>query len=168
MPSHFKIRCILVITLNLFIIAILIRAIQRANPRDKDAPKKWYAVQNSTGLVPETKVAELISDETTLNPSEALMSIRQLRKVIQRLMADGHSVKLGDWGTFSPSLNSRGKDKKEDLKATDINAVNINFQPGEELKAAMQKVEFIWIDKLIEGKTNTGGGSGEDDRPVIE
>lgn len=62
--------------------AILIRAIQRANPRDKDAPKKWYAVQNSTGLVPETKVAELISDETTLNPSEALMSIRQLRKVI--------------------------------------------------------------------------------------
>ena len=101
--------------------AILIRAIQRANPRDKNAPKKWYAVQNSTGLVPETKVAELIADETTLNPSEALMSIRQLRKVIQRLMADGHSVKLGDWGTFSPSLNSRGKDKKEDLKATDIN-----------------------------------------------
>ena len=86
--------------------AILIRAIQRANPRDKNAPKKWYAVQNSTGLVPETKVAELIADETTLNPSEALMSIRQLRKVIQRLMADGHSVKLGDWGTFSPSLNS--------------------------------------------------------------
>ena len=147
--------------------AILIRAIQRANPRDKDAPKKWYAVQNSTGLVPETKVAELISDETTLNPSEALMSIRQLRKIIERLMADGHSVKLGDWGTFSPSVNSKGKDKKEDLKATDINAV-INFQPGEELKAAMQKVEFIWIDKLIEGKTNTGGGSGEDDRPVIE
>ena len=98
------------------------------------------------------------------------MSIRQLRKVIQRLMADGHSVKLGDWGTFSPSLNSRGKDKKEDLKATDINCVNINFQPGEELKAAMQKVDFVWIDKLVEGKTNTGGGSGESgsDRPEIE
>ena len=144
--------------------AILIRAIQRANPRDKNAPKKWY------GLVPETKVAELIADETTLNPSEALMSIRQLRKVIQRLMADGHSVKLGDWGTFSPSLNSRGKDKKEDLKATDINCVNINFQPGEELKTAMQKVDFVWIDKLVEGKTNTGGGSGDSgsDRPEIE
>ena len=148
--------------------AIFIRAIKSVNPRDKDATKKWYAVQNSTGLVGETKVAELIADETTLNPSEALMSIRQLRKIIERLMADGHSVKLGDWGTFSPSVNSKGKDKKEDLKATDINAVNINFQPGEELKAAMQKVEFIWIDKLIEGKTNTGGGSGEDDRPVIE
>lgn len=148
--------------------AILIKAIQRANPRDKDAPKKWYAVQNSTGLVPETKVAELIADETTLNPSEVLMSIRQLRKIIQRLMADGHSVKLGDWGTFYPSLNSSGKVKKEDLKATDINCVNINFQPGEELKAAMQKVDFVWIDKLVEGKTNAGGGSGEDDRPVIE
>ena len=79
-------------------------------------------------------------------------------------------MKLGDWGTFSPSLNSRGKDKKEDLKATDINCVNINFQPGEELKTAMQKVDFVWIDKLVEGKTNTGGGSGDSgsDRPEIE
>ena len=150
--------------------SILIKAIQRANPRDKNAPKKWYVVQNSTGLIGETEVADLIADETTLNPAEALMSLRQFRKILQRLMSDGHSVKLGNWGTFSPSLNSKGKDKKEDLKATDITCVNINFQPGEELKTVLQKVDFVWIDKLVEGKTNTGGGSGESggDRPEIE
>ncbi|WP_304250040.1 HU family DNA-binding protein [Parabacteroides gordonii] len=148
---------------------ILVKAIQRINPRNKDAAKKWFAVQNSAGLVGETKVAELIADETTLNPAEALMSIRQLYKILLRLLLSGNSVKLGNWGTFSITLNCKGVEKKDDLKATDIVRVNINFQPGEEMKTALQKAEFVWIDKLVEGKTTPGGGSGpEDDRPVIE
>lgn len=147
---------------------ILVKAIQRINPRNKDATKKWFAVQNSAGLVSETKVAELIADETTLNPAEALMSIRQLYKILLRLLLSGNSVKLGNWGTFSITLNCKGVEKKDDLKATDIVRVNINFQPGEEMKTALQKAEFVWIDKLVEGKTTPGGGGPEDDRPVIE
>ncbi|MEY8612760.1 HU family DNA-binding protein [Parabacteroides segnis] len=148
---------------------ILVKAIQRINPRNKNAAKKWFAVQNSAGLVSETKVAELIADETTLNPAEALMSIRQLYKILLRLLLSGNSVKLGNWGTFSITLNCKGVEKREDLKATDIIRVNVNFQPGEDMKTALQKAEFIWIDKLVEGKTNTGGGSeGGSDRPEIE
>ena len=64
--------------------SILIKAIQRANPRDKNAPKKWYVVQNSTGLIGETEVADLIADETTLNPAEALMSLRFLHPLTVR------------------------------------------------------------------------------------
>lgn len=67
---------------------ILVKAIQRINPRNKNAAKKWFAVQNSAGLVSETKVAELIADETTLNPAEALMSIRQLYKILLRLIVE--------------------------------------------------------------------------------
>lgn len=147
---------------------ILIKAIQRINPRNKSAAKKWYAVQNSAGLVDETKVAELIADETTLNPAEALMSLRQLYKILLRLLLSGNSVKLGNWATISVTLNSKGVEKKEDLKATDIVRVNVNFQPGEDMKNALQKAEFIWIDKLVEGKSNTGGGGGGSDRPEIE
>ncbi|RHR40171.1 DNA-binding protein [Parabacteroides sp. AF18-52] len=145
---------------------ILVKAIQRINPRNKNAAKKWFAVQNSAGLVSETKVAELIADETTLNAAEALMSIRQLYKILLRLLLSGNSVKLGNWGTFSITLNCKGVEKKEDLKATDIMRVNINFQPGEEMKIALQKAEFVWIDKLVEGKVNAGGGGS--DRPEIE
>ena len=147
--------------------SILIKAVQRRNPLDKNAPLKWYPVQNSTGLVDETEVADQIADETTLNPSEALMAIRQFRKILQRLLLDGHSVKLRNWGTFNTSLNTKGADNKEDLTVGNIQKVNINFLAGEDLKIAMQRANFVWIDKLVEGK-KTGSEGGGEDRPEIE
>lgn len=50
---------------------------QRANPNDEDAPKKWYVTQVTAAQVDETQVAMDLADETTLNPSEAMMPIRQ-------------------------------------------------------------------------------------------
>lgn len=130
--------------------SIPLKRIARKNPMKPDEVARWYPVQNSTGMIDEDKVAELIADETTLNPVEALMAIRQLRKVAQRLLMDGHSVKLGNWGTFSVTLKTKGADKKEDVKVGNIEKVNVNFQAGEDLKTAMQKAEFIWIDKMVE------------------
>lgn len=138
--------------------SIFLKPVQRHNPLDKDAPMKWYPVQYTTKMVNENEVAELIADETTLNPMEAQMAIRQLRKVVQRLLLDGKSVKLGNWGTFNVTLNTEGAATKEALTARNVKMVNINFQPGEELKTAMQKADFVWLNKIAE----SGGGSGPD------
>lgn len=130
--------------------SIFLKPVQRHNPLDKDAPHKWYPVQYTTKMVDENEVAELIADETTLNPMEAQMAIRQLRKVVQRLLLDGKSVKLGNWGTFNITLSSEGAETKEALTARNVKAVNINFLPGDELKAAMQKADFVWLNKIVE------------------
>ena len=64
--------------------------------------------------------------------------------------------------------------KREDLTARNIKAVNIVFQPGSELKPAMQKATFAWLNKLAEGKqsattspdsgsTGSGGEGGSSD-----
>ena len=124
-------------------------------------------------LVGESEVAEMIADDTTLNPMEAQMAIRQLRKVVQRLLLDGKSVKLGNWGTFNVTLSTEGADTKEALSARNVKTVNINFQPGDELKTAMQKADFVWLNKIVEGSTSTDSESPDeidegDDRPVIE
>ena len=50
--------------------SIFLKPVQRANPSDPDAPKKWYPVQYTTKMVDENEVAMLIADETTLNPME--------------------------------------------------------------------------------------------------
>lgn len=143
--------------------SILIKGVKRHNPQDMDAPMKWYPVQNSTGQVDETRVAELIADETTLNPAEALMAIRQLRKVTQRLLLDGHSVQLGNWGSFSVTLHTHGAETRETLTARNVDSVNIDFQAGTDLKTAMQKAEFVWIDKLVEGSSTPSPDAGSGD-----
>ena len=77
-------------------------------------------------------------------------------------------MKLGNWGSFYPTLNTEGAETKEALTARNIKAVNIMFQPGDELKAAMQKADFAWINKMMGEESKPGDDSGEDDRPVIE
>lgn len=70
-------------------------------------------------------------------------------------------MKLGDWGTFNITLNTDGAERREELTARNVRRVNVNFQPGDEMKAAMQKADFVWLDKMVEGITASDTG-GED------
>lgn len=152
--------------------SIFLKPVQRRNPLKPEEAMKWYPVQNTVKMVDETEVAELIAEETTLNPMEAQMAIRQLRKIVQRLLLDGKSVKLGNWGSFNVSLNTEGAATKDELTARNVKSVNINFQAGEELKAAMQKADFVWLNKMVEGnapdtpQTPEEGGGGEAPDPM--
>ena len=129
--------------------AILLKTVARKNPLDKDAAPKYYPVQKTVKMVEETTVAELIADETTLNPAEALMAIRQLRKVLLRELMNSNSVQLGNWGSFGITLNTTGSDTPETVKATNVEKVNVRFTPGIEMKEALQKAQFEWIDKEV-------------------
>lgn len=127
--------------------AILLKTVMRKNPMDKDAAPKYYPIQKTVRMVDETTVAEQIADETTLNPAEALMAIRQLRKVLLRELMNSNSVKLGNWGSFGITLNTTGAESPETVKANNVKQVKVNFTPGTEMKEALQKAQFEWLDK---------------------
>lgn len=156
---------------------IVLKKVQRTNPIKKDV--KWYAVQKTLKQLTENEVAKRIADETTLNPSEALMAIRQLRKVVQQALLDGQSVRLGDWGSFYAAITSVGAETEKSLTAKSVKQVKINFKPGSELKAAMQTASYVWAEDLAGGSatdssasdsTTSGGsassGSGDDSNPL--
>ena len=142
---------------------IILKKMQRYNPQKKDEPKKWYAVQQTLKQLDESEVANRIADETTLNPAEALMAIRQLRKVVQQALTEGQSVKLGNWGSFYAAVSSTGYPTQKELTAQAIRNVKINFKPGDELKAAMQKASFVWVEDLMKEKPSSASGSGSTD-----
>lgn len=142
--------------------AILVKPVQKINPQDQEAAKKWYVTQVTTAQVDETQVAMDLADETTLNPSEAMMAIRQLRKILLRRLLGGESVKLGNWGSFSVSISSIGVDTKAAVTARNIKGVNLIFQPDEVFKADLQKATYAWVDKLAEGR-NANETPGDSD-----
>lgn len=53
--------------------------------------------------------------------------------------------------------------KKKELTARNIKRVNIKFQPGNELKIALQKADFVWLDKVLQG--NNVAEEGEKETP---
>lgn len=96
---------------------------------------------------------------------EAAMALRQLGKIVRRLLLDSKSVRLGNWATLSVTLSSEGSNTKEELTARNIKTVNTNFQPSEDLHAALQKADFVWINKIMDGKPGSDSGTTEPGNP---
>ena len=128
---------------------ILLNKVERANPLNKTASKKWYATVKTLTQISENVVAKQIAEETTLNPKEAEMSIAQFKKVLINSLLSSSSVQLGDFGSFYLTCNSEGYDTKEEVHAGAVKGLNIRFLPGKELKEAINKAHFVFVEGLM-------------------
>lgn len=127
---------------------LLFNKVQRGNPAKPDEPKKWYLSLKSLGLIGEKEVAKQIADETTLNPKEAEMALAQFEKILQRLLLDGHTVQLGDWGYFKLTMNCDGAATEKEAVVANVKKINIRFQAGKGLQEAINKATFIPASSL--------------------
>jgi predicted histone-like DNA-binding protein len=122
--------------------ALFFKRILRGNPSNPAAPKLWYPILRSVGLVKEKKLAELLADETTLNPKEAEMTLYQLLKVIIRLLLDGHTVQLGELGSFRLTARGEGSETEAEVNANKIKSVHIHFTASDSLREQINKATF--------------------------
>jgi predicted histone-like DNA-binding protein len=127
---------------------VFFNKVERGNPTDLSAPKQWYPVLKSTGLVKEKDVARLLSEETTLNPKEAEMSVSQLFKVVVRLLLDGHTVQLGSLGTFRLTARSHGVPTEAEVNAQLIQKLMVRFSESNDLKEAVAKATFMDVASM--------------------
>jgi len=122
---------------------IFYNKMERGNPGDATAPKRWYPVLKSTGMVKEREVTKLLADETTLNPKEAEMAVSQLLKVVTNLLLNGNTVQLGSLGSFRVTAATEASNTKEEVNAAKIKKINLRFTESDELKIALKKAKFI-------------------------
>ena len=127
---------------------ILFKTVERANPQDRTAPKKWFPILKTISQVKEKAVAREIADETTLNPKEAEMALSQLEKVLIRNLLASNSVQLGDWGSFRLTCNGESSDTQKEVTAGKIKKLNIRFTPGKALTEALKNASYVPADKL--------------------
>ena len=125
---------------------------ERGNPGNPAAPKKWYPVLKSTGMVKEREVARQIADETTLNPKEAEMAISQALKVVTALLLSGSTVQLGSLGSFRLTASTEASDTPEQVTASKIKKLNVRFTESEDLKNALKKAKFVDAATMSPGK----------------
>ncbi len=128
--------------------SLLYNKVQRGNPAKPEEPKKWYLSLKSLGMVGEKEVARQIADETTLNPKEAEMALAQFEKILQRLLLDGHTVQLGDWGFFQLTISCEGAETEKEAVVANVKKINIRFKAGKSLQEAVNKATFIPASSL--------------------
>ena len=127
---------------------IFYNKIQRVNPSNPGAPKLWYPVIKSTKLGGEKALAKKLTEETTLNQKAAEMAVHQLMKVIPELLSSGHTVQLGEMGSFRVTAQTEGSETEAAVSASKIKKLNVRFTESESLKEAMQKADVIDLASL--------------------
>lgn len=116
--------------------------VERGNPGNAAAPKKFYAQLKSSGEVTTRQLMKEISARSTVSAADTMAVIESLLEILPEKLSQGQIVRLGDFGSFSASVSSEGADTAEEFTATRITKYSIKFRPGKELNKAVATVDY--------------------------
>ncbi|WP_321376023.1 HU family DNA-binding protein [uncultured Draconibacterium sp.] len=118
------------------------KLIQKSNPRDLTAPKKFYASHASSGRKTIKTISRDIEDKSSLSRGDIGNVLDNLVDQIPKYLLDGQSVSLGELGSFRLTLSSEGAEQEADFNTSMIKNVKIVFTPGKMLKEEVAKARF--------------------------
>lgn len=90
-----------------------------------------------TGTMTKQQVIDVIERTTTLTSADIKACLDALEWAIVDAMKDGKSVRLGDLGSFRPTITSEGTADLEKCNASLIKRVRVRFTPSGRMNALM-------------------------------
>lgn len=75
-------------------------------------------------------IATRIEKRSTVASSDCKAVLDALQFEIKEALASGNSVRLGDLGSFRPTISGKPADTEKDVKATNVEKLNVRFTPG--------------------------------------
>ncbi len=117
--------------------------VERGNPGNPQAPKKFYPSIQSSGRVTTRQLAEQAAKESTVSPADIMAAIESFLSVIPTKLAKGNIVELGDFGTFWLRTTSEGAVTVEEVRSSQITSLLPRFNPGRLFKHVLDGVEYI-------------------------
>lgn len=117
--------------------------IERKNLQDPKAAPKFYASAKADGEINlKTLSKEIAGGSTTVSDTDVLAVLNDLIKTVNRHLAEGKIVKLGDFGNFQVSISSDGAETAEKVTSSLIRSNKINFRPGGDLRDMLSTVKY--------------------------
>ena len=116
--------------------------VERGNPTNREAPKKFYASIQSSGRLSLRQLAAIAADRSTLTEADFIAAVESFLAIIPRELAKGNIVELGDFGTFWLRTTSAGAETSEEVRADQIIGVLPRFNPGKEFKQVLNQIKF--------------------------
>ena len=117
--------------------------VERGNPQDQGAPKKFYPSLQSSGRRSVRQLTQRITQMCTVSSPDTMAVLESLLTVIPQELAEGNIVELGDFGSFWLRSSSEGADAMDQVNASQVTNVLPRFIPGKEFKKALATVDFV-------------------------
>ena len=107
------------------------------SPVDKSV--KYYARLAPVSPVKLNQLAEAISAESTVTIHDVKAVLSALEAEIYRQLRNGYSVRLGDLGSFRPTLSSVGTETADEFTTSHIKKVNVRFHSSTKIRFELSK-----------------------------
>lgn len=121
---------------------ILIKSVQKVNPLDRTAEKKYYVQAVSTGEVDLERLAYLVSNQSSVNEGDCYNVILSLVHNIADELKQGKIVRLDRLGAFQIGVQSQGIEAEEEVGGHLVNKTRLNFRPSKRMKNMLASVDF--------------------------
>ena len=106
----------------------------------KDAGTEKYCPQMVKGqTVDFDKMAEMIEKVSAMSRGDILSVLDQMATTAVWMLQEGHAVRFGSLGIFTPSAKVKMKATADEVEAEDIEKLRVRFRPSSELNEKMQK-----------------------------
>lgn len=122
--------------------SIKFRPLERINPQDITAQKKYYAAVVANGSVDFETLAAQISEQCTVTETDCLAVLNVLEQNIVRELGQGRIVRLGKLGNFQVSLSSQGYNTEKEVSASSITNSRILFRPAKKLRNLLKNLSY--------------------------
>lgn len=126
--------------------AIKYNVIERGNPSDPTAPKKFYASSSIDGNADIEVLTERVEQISTMSGGDIRGVLYTLTDVVPSLLSEGKSVRIGDLGIFRVSISSEGSDTAEEVSADNVRGAKIIFTPGKKFKDMLDDLSFKKVE----------------------
>lgn len=108
----------------------MIRYVIRGMKNPRSGQLKYYPQISPTVPVLRKQVIQRIEKTCTLTSSDIKACLDALEDVIVDLLTQGCTVRLGDLGSFRPTLSAEGTTDPEECTAALIKRVRVKFCPS--------------------------------------
>ena len=122
--------------------SIKFKVLPRKNPRDLEAPEKFYAAAIADGEVDLEGLAEMIAYQCTVTDSDCYAVLTALEHNIVNELKQGRIIKLGRLGNFQVGLSSDGKETAAEVNSSSIRKNRVLFRPGKRLRSMLNNVSY--------------------------
>jgi len=122
--------------------SIIYKPLERLNPQDTTAVKKYYAAVVANGSVDFETLAEMISEQCTVTETDCLAVLNVLEQNIVRELKQGRIVRLGKLGNFQVSLSSEGYATEDEVTASAVKKSRILFRPAKKMRNLLKDLTF--------------------------
>jgi predicted histone-like DNA-binding protein len=123
--------------------SIKFNIVERGNPSDREAPKKYYPSIHSSGRVTTRELAEMAAERSTLSTMDMMAAIEGFLAIIPQQLTRGNIVELGDFGSFWLKTTSEGIETAEEVRANQILSLLPRFNAGKKFKDVLKTTEYV-------------------------